>query len=312
MLRKITGQRGFAILDLVLLIFVLLFVGAAFLFIYHRRHSSQAGTLSVNSISCSGPMHSSTQNDLLVTQDIKFADSSSGSICFDVYRKNDSNLRPVVVAIHGGGNWIPGQGIDHGAGSKSLLISQAQALAEAGFVVVNADWRQYPPYHFPDSYGDIRAVISYIRDTAHSTYNMDNSRIGIFGTSAGGVLAGYAATQNLPGVKAAVTWSGSFNFVINSPTRGQQALLSRMFNCTNCSIIKQYSALYQVGPSTAPMAIFGSQNELINVSQPKDMAEALNKAGVANQLTLYLGSRHATQYSVDAMSPTIEWFNKWL
>ena len=256
---------------------------------------------------CGAPAQRATLLGLTEYTNVPFADVAGGPLCLDVYRLPDDVVRPVILLIHGGAGWIAG---DNEKGDRSMLTAEAKAFASAGYVAVNVDYR-YVPYQFSTSWSDIETALAYIHANA-ATYAMNTSRIGIFGTSAGGVLTGFAVTQDLPGVVASATWSGAFDLLSRTPSAGDRTILQDMYGCMFCPTAGQYTALVHVNPTVPPMALFGSSNELVAESQQTNMAAALTANHVVNQLTIYPGTRHATAYMSDAMQPTIAWFERWM
>jgi len=93
---------------------------------------------------------------------------------------------PVVVWIHGGG-W------DRGDRGLSAAGPQ-QGLLGAGYAVVSVDYRLSAEAVFPAQIDDIKAAIRFVR--AHTAdFNLDTTRIGVWGDSAGGQLAALAGTS---------------------------------------------------------------------------------------------------------------------
>lgn len=86
--------------------------------------------------------------------------------------------------------WIPGGGW-RGA-DKNLMLGEMPGFANAGYVVVSMYYRSSSEGHFPDQIIDVKTAIRFLR--AHAVqYEIDPERIGVFGRSAGGHLAAYAA-----------------------------------------------------------------------------------------------------------------------
>jgi acetyl esterase/lipase len=101
---------------------------------------------------------------------------------------------PAIVEFHGGG---------FDTGSRSWNTDLAVAFAYRGFFVMNTDYRTrgtvYPAME------DAEAAVAYVKTRPE----VDPSRIGAHGTSAGGVLAtGLAMEGSDIGVAGAVSWSG--------------------------------------------------------------------------------------------------------
>ncbi|WP_260870964.1 alpha/beta hydrolase fold domain-containing protein [Paenibacillus xylanexedens] len=96
-----------------------------------------------------------------------------------------SEPMPVMVYIHGGG-W------NHGD-RKQALGSICNYVLKRGYIGVSLDYRLTPEAPFPAQIQDVKLAIRYLRANA-AQYNLDPSRIGVWGSSAGGHLAALLGT----------------------------------------------------------------------------------------------------------------------
>ncbi len=92
--------------------------------------------------------------------------------------------------------WIPGGGW-RGAG-KNLMLGEMPYFADAGYVVASMYYRSSAQGHFPDQLIDVKTAIRFLRANAEK-YEIDPDRIGVFGRSAGGHLAAFAAMNDSNG-----------------------------------------------------------------------------------------------------------------
>ena len=124
--------------------------------------------------------------DLELLEDVTF---SSHGLRLDVLRPRAHPPGPVpaVLHLHGGG-WT--------LFSKWPVANVF--LARAGFVTLSADYRLAPGATFPAQLHDVKTAVRWIR--AHAgELGVDPSRIGVWGVSAGGHLAGLlGTTPHLP------------------------------------------------------------------------------------------------------------------
>ncbi len=89
--------------------------------------------------------------------------------------------------------WIPGGGW-RGMG-KNLMLGEMPYFADAGYVVASMYYRSSAEEHFPAQLIDVKTAIRFLRANAEK-YEIDPDRIGVFGRSAGGHLAVFAAMND--------------------------------------------------------------------------------------------------------------------
>ena len=176
---------------------------------------------------------------------IAFAQSAAGQGTFTSYLDrpyvSDGNVRhmldlhipngqsapmPLIVWIHGGG-WLNG---DKTLGQNSFQLRYARN----GYAVASLNYRLSGEAIFPAQINDCKAAIRWLRANA-ATYNIDPTRIGVWGSSAGGHLSALVGTSNdvvdLEGtvgtnltpssrVQAVADWYGPTNFLLMD-TQGQ-------------------------------------------------------------------------------------------
>lgn len=97
--------------------------------------------------------------------------------------KEDHTPKPALLWIPGGG-W---RGTD-----KNMMLGEMTEFANAGYVVASMYYRSSAQGHFPDQIIDVKTAIRFLRAHAEQ-YEINPERIGVFGRSAGGHLAAYAA-----------------------------------------------------------------------------------------------------------------------
>jgi poly(3-hydroxybutyrate) depolymerase len=109
-----------------------------------------------------------------------------------------SGPRPCIILVHGGG-WGGGDigdaekirgGRSYGHGHDLIAAGLAR-----GFVMVNFNYHLSPKGIFPQVYDDFRDAVRFLRANA-ATYQIDPTRIGATGFSAGGWLLGTACWVN--------------------------------------------------------------------------------------------------------------------
>lgn len=102
----------------------------------------------------------------------------------DFWQAESQQPTPLVVYIHGGG---------FRAGSKeSLNAATLRELLRAGISVAALHYRLLPDHPLPTAHHDCRRALQFLRSKA-SEWNLDKTRVGAFGGSAGAQLCMYLA-----------------------------------------------------------------------------------------------------------------------
>ncbi len=119
----------------------------------------------------------------------------------DIYIPTGSGSFPVIVAIHG---WAFKLGSKTGSDVKSMF-----SWLKRGYAVVSIDYRLSGEAIFPAAIDDVQSAIVWIKQNGKQ-YNLDPSKIVLWGDSAGWNLAALAGTkwntQSGTNVQVVVDW----------------------------------------------------------------------------------------------------------
>lgn len=205
---------------------------------------------------------------------------------------------PAVLLVHGGG-WF--------AGDKRRMTPVAEALAAAGFVVVNVNYTLATPERpgFPVQLRDLRRALAWTAAEA-PRLGADPQRIGALGSSAGGNLAALLANEQ-PGLRALATWSAPLDLA-TLPGGQLRGLAARFTGCPRlaCRVrVAAASPLHGVSERTPPTLLVNARRELVPAQQARARAAALAQAGVPHQLLLVPGAAHGRELAPQALAPTI-------
>lgn len=237
--------------------------------------------------------------------------AASGLQVFDSFVPSGvSSPTPAVIFVHGG-SWD--------GGSKSDLDPLAQAIAQVGWAGFSIDYRLDG---FPNEVEDVLAAIVDITKNA-AAFNVDPNRIAVLGTSAGANLASLAVTDARgldgisSGVRAVVSWSGPMDLstLVQEEPSNIDAMVARYLGCTYSACPSEYadgSPQTFASPGSPPFFLVNSASEVIPVSQPDSMSNALQSAGVTAPVDILAGSLHATQYAQTAFAPSMNWLETYL
>ena len=119
-------------------------------------------------------------DDVVFETGIEYSNPDNQHLQLDMARpKKGDGPFPVIVCIHGGG---------FRAGKREGYDAQCIRLAQHGYVAVTVSYRLAPKYPFPAAIHDVKAAVRWVRANA-AKYQIDPSRLGVTGGSAGGHLA---------------------------------------------------------------------------------------------------------------------------
>ena len=109
----------------------------------------------------------------------------------DLYLPSTPGAKPLVIYVHGGG-WTGGT--QRLAGTFASWPDILAGLSARGYVVASVSYRLSGEARFPAAIQDVKASIRWLRANAVK-YNIDPSRVVLWGGSAGGQLVALAGTS---------------------------------------------------------------------------------------------------------------------
>ncbi|MEU4455414.1 alpha/beta hydrolase [Nocardioides sp. NPDC023903] len=201
-----------------------------------------------------------------------------------------------VIYIHGGGFAV---------GDRATDATRIDALASHGLNVVTPDYRLAPGARFPDQVDDIVSTIMWVRDHLEIV-GTTSPKIGLWGASAGAVLAALAALNApaaQPRVEAVVSWFG-FSDIATSASRSplesailppgaENALLGVEDLASAPDLARQASPLEHVHADAPPFLIaHGDRDHVVEPSESIQLHQALTRAGAPSTLMLLGGAGH--------------------
>ncbi len=244
------------------------------------------------------------QNPVVVTeQGIIYREVDGETLRLDTCLPSERE-RPLatVVLVHGGG-WTGGRR------DAPQWESLCQDLATRGYAAFTVDYRLAPTFPFPAAFDDVQAAVEWLRDPDQvDRFGIDPERIGILGGSAGGNLAGLVGTDgdgNLTDgarVRTVVSLSGPMDLreaAIGSATPRQINTALTFLGCEtidDCPTADPASPISAVDPTDPPfLLIHADDDPVVPVQQSVVMGEALDEAGVLNDVIPVPGTAHATR-----------------
>ena len=200
--------------------------------------------------------------------------------------------RPLVVWIHGGA-WQ--NGAKENAPSMQML--------PAGFAAASIRYRLSQQAPMPAQIDDCRAAIRFLRANA-SKYGYEGSKIGVWGSSAGGHLVALLGTlgEGEDKVQAVVDWFGPTalrrmsmypsRMDHDSPASPESRLIGGALQ-QNAELVEKANPISYVSKDDPPFLIqHGDADPLVPMEQSELLRDALKKAGVPVEFTAFHGAGH--------------------
>lgn len=254
--------------------------------------------------------------DVIVTADLTFARVQGQNLRADLHRPATEAPPPAVVYVHGGGFEV---------GSRTDGAEErVSALARHGLAVLSVDYRLAPASH-PAQLHDVKAAVRWLRGSA-ADLGVDASRVGIWGASAGAVLAALvgltAQAPELDGdvgehldrsaaVDAVVAWFGASDLLAGAArSRLETAILpfdveARLLGVASAAEVtspgvvdraRQASPLSWASHAAPPFLIaHGDRDRIVPIAQSQALHDALVRAGARSSLLLVGGAGHEDQ-----------------
>ncbi len=211
----------------------------------------------------------------------------------DVYRPKTSPAKPhpTLVFFHGGG-WR--------GGSKESYSLRVLPWLEMGWTVVNVEYRLTGAAIAPASVEDCRCAVRWVIVNAEK-YDIDKNKIVVSGQSAGGHLAlmtGMATNEpsfdkDCPGkdeikIAAIINWFGITDVADILDGKNKTEFANKWIGregAERLEMARKTSPLSYVRAGLPPViTIHGDADPLVPYSHAVRLKEALDKAGVPNEL----------------------------
>jgi acetyl esterase/lipase len=220
---------------------------------------------------------------------------------------------PVVLQVHGGA-W------EHGVRWTSLSQSNALAsLVGSGVAVASIDYRLAPADPWPDQIEDVMCAARFLRAHARQ-FGIDPSRVGAWGSSAGGQLVSLLATApdisqwkrgqyqgESSSVQAVVDEFGPADLAVSDWGAYVAGVIRTVFHTepdSSSAVLKAASPLNHVAPGDPPFLILqGTADRIVPADQSERLAQHLAAAHVPAKLVLVNRGMHGLKTSGEHPSP---------
>jgi acetyl esterase/lipase len=216
-------------------------------------------------------------------------------LSLDLYRP-ERLPAPVILFVHGGG-WR--------MGSKAVFTPTISAeesfgrIVDAGFAIASVDYRLSGEAHFPAQVDDVRAALAWVREHA-AEYDLDSSRIVLWGESAGATLAALVGLEPSSGVLGVIDWYGPSDLIAMAEKgTAEEDANSRETEWLGRSArddpdtARAASPVFAVHDDAPPFFIaHGDTDRFVPVAQSEALADALRDQGVDVRFTRVAGASH--------------------
>jgi acetyl esterase/lipase len=253
-------------------------------------------------------------------RDLAYVPHAKRSQLLDVYVPDVATApRPLMIWIHGGG-WS--------SGDKSA--PPGMGLLLRGYVVASINYRLSREAVFPAQIYDCKAAVRFLRAHARE-FDIDPTRIGVWGCSAGGQLAallgttngrreyeGTAATLGVSSdVQAVCDWFGPTDFLQWKDITGAGAIVVNQLLgnvAPNHDAAARFaSPAEQLGrsPIVPFLIMHGDQDKLVPLRQSQILYERLRSAGASARLIVLTHTGHGTGWfkSRDTLGTVYDFFD---
>ena len=261
----------------------------------------------------------SARADVTITPDVVYGHKSGLAMTFDVFAPTENaNGAGVLFMVSGGwySSWSP----------PEQTQGMFKPLTDKGFTVFAVRHVSSPKFSIPEAVADVRRSVRFIRMNAER-FKIDDSRLGVYGYSAGGHLSLMLGTASDEGdvnakdavskvsnrVAAVVAFVAPTDLRImvkDDPNRLPAYARFPAFDL-DMKNAEADSPLVHVTPDDPPtLLIAGDQDDLVPIEHSRNIQAAFEKAKVKSRLIEVAGAGHGFQ-GEDARKSTeemVSWF----
>ncbi|MFL2000124.1 alpha/beta hydrolase [Microbacterium sp. A1-JK] len=212
---------------------------------------------------------------------------------------------PAVVLVHGGA---------FQEGDRKTMSGICGDLADAGYAAFSVDYRLVPAI-YPAQQEDVAAAVEWLRQPEQKQRFGLSDSVSLLGSSAGAIIV-MTTAETLAGsgapVDAVVGLSTAAVLTeaareLGSPPPELEQVVQGYLGCvklTDCPSAVPASPVTVAASLPPTMLIHGSE-ELIPLAQAQTLVDALNAAGVRNELIVVDGDNHGLSLLNSKTRPSI-------
>lgn len=270
----------------------------------------------------------SAMADTNITSDVIYGHKDGMALTYDVFQPRDANGAAVIFMVSGGwfSMWQPAE----------QRLASFKGLLDEGFTVMAVHHGSAPKFKVPDAVSDVRAAVRHIKANADA-YDVDPSRLGVWGGSAGGHLS-LMLGLNAEGAAAPSSADPRARFMAPRYAVGADA------DASLAAVVAYYPPV-DLRPITGPndrfpaldfsqdqaaaispilfvdkndppiKLIHGNADELVPLTTSTTIKTALDQQGVTNDLLVIEGGDHGfrnPEHRAKAGEAMVAWFKQHL
>lgn len=266
--------------------------------------------------------------DCKVLKDIPYVKNGHQRHKFDMYLPGNyasKGLLPLVIWVHGGG-WRK---------LSKEYFGRQTFLLNHGFAVASVNYRLSVHNEFPAQIYDVKAAIRYIRKHAKE-FNVNPNKIGVWGSTAGGHLVALLGTTNnlkqfegnldnldvSSNVQAVCSWFGVSDMAQITKTLRQKGDTKGTPNITKLLggtaqektlLAYNSSPVNFVSKDDPPFLLMhGDLDTIVPIEESFTLDKLLKQAGVASEMIVIKGAKHAFFKDEKELNKVAEFFTKQL
>lgn len=241
-----------------------------------------------------------------VVRDMVYSQTPQGDLLLDLYLPAAAQTKPLPVVL-----FLFGGAFEMG-NKHQLELYDVHTLPLDGFAVVSIDYRLSDQAIFPAQLEDANNALRWIH--AHAgEYNLDANKIGVWGMSAGGMLAALVGTgaepagsERAPAVQAIVDYYGPSDFLqaeehapegIDLDWNSATSWPSRYIGgdiVANAERVLATNPITYISADDPPfLLVHGDQDSIVPLHQSELLLAALQQASVESELYVVKDGDHA-------------------
>jgi acetyl esterase/lipase len=233
--------------------------------------------------------------------DVEFGRAQNIPLLLDIYHPPASFKPPYASVV-----WIHGGGWHKGDKRLETVVKNSDFFARAGFFTISINYRLSDVAKFPAPLQDCKCAIRWLRANAKK-YQLDPSRIGAGGRSAGGHLALLLGTtdqeefegdaghpEQSSAVKAVCSWAGPADLTRppHVPDGPRTGLVGKIFEQDPEAFKRASPVAYASNKSVPTLLIHSEVDEVVPFGQSELMLQALKEKQADCSLIRVKNAKH--------------------